>query len=147
MGIRSYAPILPNKFDIVSTDSSIEPIKYETNKPEVRRLKGRANLILTARRWLYHALTELSLFVVLLSMYLNTKDFDISDSMAYNALMGVVPGGAENLVYFSFFMHSWVGIVLVSLFVFMFSMHRVLRILANRTRKKINWWLFKELEI
>jgi hypothetical protein len=80
-------------------------------------------------------------------MYLNTKDFDISDSMAYNALMGVVPGGAENLVYFSFFMHSWVGIVLVSLFVFMFSMHRVLRILANRTRKKINWWLFKELEI
>lgn len=144
--LRQYSPILPNTFDIVSTEFG-KLITYEVGEDEVKRLKRRANRLLTMRTWLYHILTEMSLLTGAAIWYLSSREFTQPvDSRVYNFIVSSLPSLFENFLYYFTFKHGYIGLTLLISFIVAFAAHKVLTILTSRTRKRINWWLFHDFK-
>jgi hypothetical protein len=144
---RSYAPILPNKFEVVETDPDVIPIVYEENVDEVKKLKRRANLLLKMRVWMYHILTELSVITGLLIWYFNVYGSSgPSTSWTYNFIVEITPTFMNNLFYYIVYESPLVGILLALSFLSIFGIRKILSIFTVRTRKKINWWLLKNIK-
>jgi uncharacterized protein (DUF2235 family) len=147
INLRPYAPILPNKFDIVQTEMDSDPITYEVGKDEVKKLKRRANRMLMMRTWLYHIFTEMSVLIGAGIWYLSSKEFSQPlDSRMYNFVISILPSVTENFMYYFTFRHGWIGLTMLLTFVIAFTAQKILGILTTRTRKKINWWLFHDFK-
>lgn len=147
ISVKPYAPIFPNKFEIVGTMDNGIPIVYEVGVDDVKKLKKRANLLHWLRTWVYHIKTEATMLTLLGVWYLNAERFYTPvDYRWYNTIIGILPSAFENFLYFSFHDHLWVGITLTSVLAGTFAAKKVLQIFTTRTRKKINWWLFHDFK-
>lgn len=147
MKLCEYAPILPNKFEVVFTNIGREPVVFDETSEEAKRLKARANLLLEIRKWVYHGLTELSLLTSFFIWYLSSDQFNHTvDSRFYNFVVSMIPGFAENAFYYAFYKYPAIGPIVIFLFLLLFFLHWLSKMFAHRTRSKINWWLFKDFD-
>jgi hypothetical protein len=147
ISLRRYAPVFPNKFEIVGTKQDQPPIVYEVGVDDVKKLKSRINMLHMIRTVLYHVITELTLFTAILVWYFSSSEFDPSvNSRLYNGFMTLVPSTFENFLYFAFVQHTWFGILLALLFAMAFGARHVAKVFTIRTGKKINWWLFHDFK-
>jgi hypothetical protein len=142
-----YAPILPNRFEIVSTDSSVDPVLYVQNEDEVKCLKRKINRLIKMRVWLYHISTELSVAIAYMMWYLSMyRVYEPVDSTTYNTVVKFLPMFSDNFLYYCTYERPLVGITLVILSAILYILYKVFRILNDRIRKRINWWLIGDIK-
>ena len=54
---------------------------------------------------------------------------------------------SDNFLYYCIYEHPWVGITLATMSMILFVLYKIFRILNDRIRKRINWWLLGNPEI
>jgi len=147
ISLRYYAPIFPNKFEIVGTSNDSYPLVYEVGKQDVKKLKRRVNAIHKAREILYHVITESTVAVVILLWYFNTSDYTFKiESRTIQSVFSTIPEIFHNLVHFMFVNYAWVGIMLVLYFGILFGLRKALKFFTDRTKKKLMWWLWHDFK-
>jgi uncharacterized protein (DUF2235 family) len=146
MRLTEYYPILPNEFEIYRDNSFLDYVYHEESE-HVKKMKGKVNVYHKIKSWTYHVLVETSVAFFGLIWYTNVHYSDmVSGSVVYKSLVEVIPGFMHNFMYFSTHMYPWVGITFLLLFLGIYAVNKVNKILIDRTVKKINWELLKSIQ-
>jgi uncharacterized protein (DUF2235 family) len=147
ISLKYYAPIFPNKFDIVSTEEEDYIITYEVGEMDVKKLKHRVNTLYQVRTILYHMITESTLLATIFMWYLNTSNYTFTlTSRTAQSIFSAIPSIFHNFIHFSFIEHTWVGSVLLVWFSALFGARKVSKFFTDRTKKKLMWWLFHDFK-
>lgn len=140
INLVSYAPILPNKFDIVNSNNIRYNKTYVESEDEILKLKGRANNLYKIRTGLYHAYTELSVFTAILMWYFSAGDFNVeTSSRVYNFILSILPNFSHNLIHYLLFENRILGVLILSGFVLIPIAKKISKILTTKITKRINW--------
>lgn len=144
--LTEYYPVLPNEFQIVGDDRARAYVYHEESE-YVKRQKQRVNLLHKIKKWSYHVLVETTVVFAGLVWYTNQYLDEVkSDSVLFNTLTDVLPGMMYNFMYFSTHMYPWAGAVFATLFLGVYFVNKVNKILIDRTLKKINWNLMNSID-
>ena len=145
MGLMEYYPVLPNKFEVVY-DAWDSDFVFREESDYIKNLKSRVNLLFRIKTITYHVLVETTVTCGIMIWYLNRYAEDMeSQSVIFNTILDFVPGLTHNFLYFATHQHPWIGWVTALLFISVYSVNRVNKVLIEKTLKKINWGLLQSL--